>query len=108
MNLVEGIDYCFIYPKGEETSVHIRFLQGPYRDTIFQYGKVKFEERGDVAYLLFNYSVIDSTTSTPDKLEKDEDFKNYIGDMLVEIMSQNIEEEIIDETRIDHSEISDL
>jgi len=30
-------------------------------------------------------------------LEKDTDFKNYIGNLLVEIMGSNIEQEIIDE-----------
>jgi hypothetical protein len=37
----------------------------------------------------------------PAKLEKDNDFKNYIGDLLVEIMSSNIEQEMIDETGTD-------
>ena len=29
---------------------------------------------------------------------KDDDFKNYIGDLLCQIMSSNIEQEMIDET----------
>ena len=42
------------------------------------------------------------------KLEKDADFKNYIGDMLVEVMSSNIEQEIIDETGTDNITEPDL
>lgn len=96
--MIEGLDYCFIYPKNDGSSVHIKFLDGPYKDTIFKYGKVKFEEKNDLVYLLFAYDVLESTVEKPRKLEKDDKFKNYIGDLLVEIMSSNIEQEVIDET----------
>jgi len=96
--MIEGLDYCFIYPKNDGTAVHIKFLEGPYKDTIFKYGKVKFEEKNDLVYLLFAYDVIESTIDKPRKLEKDDKFKNYIGDLLVELMSSNIEQEVIDET----------
>ena len=95
--MTEGIDYCFIYPKDDKQSVHIKFLEGPYTGTIFKYGKVKFKEENDQVYLLFAYDVLESTVDKPRKLEKDEKFKNYIGDLLVEIMGSNIEQEIIDE-----------
>ena len=95
--MIEGIDYCFIYPKNDGTAVHIKFLEGPYKDNIFKYGKVKFKEENEQVYLLFAYDVIESTVGKPAKLEKDEKFKNYIGDLLVEIMGSNIEQEIIDE-----------
>jgi hypothetical protein len=42
--------------------------------------------------------VIESIVAKPRKLEKDETFKNYIGDLLVEIMGSNIDEEVTDET----------
>jgi hypothetical protein len=95
--MIEGVDYCFIYPKDDETAVHIKFLEGPYKNTTFKYGKVKFKEEDQQVYLLFAYDVIESTVDKPRKLEKDTDFKNYIGNLLVEIMGSNIEQEIIDE-----------
>jgi hypothetical protein len=95
--MIEGVDYCFIYPKDDETAVHIKFLDGPYKNTTFKYGKVKFKEENEQIYLLFAYDVIESTVDKPRKLEKDTDFKNYIGNLLVEIMGSNIEQEIIDE-----------
>ena len=106
--MTEGIDYCFIYPKNDGTSVHIRFLDGPYKDTIFKYGKVKFEEKNDQVYLLFAYDVLESVVDKPRKLEKDTDFKNYLGDLLVELMSNNIEQEIVDETGTDDIKEPDL
>jgi len=106
--MTEGLDYCFIYPKDDSTSVHIKFLQGPYKDTVFKYGKVKFKEENEQMYLLFAYDVLESTVDTPKKLEKDMDFKNYLGDLLVEIMSGNLEQDIIDETGTDDIKESDL
>jgi hypothetical protein len=95
--MIEGLDYCFIYPKDDASAVHIRFLDGPYKDTVFKYGKVKFDEKNDQVYLLFAYDVLESTVDKPRKLEKDDKFKNYIGDLLVEIMSGNMEQDIVDE-----------
>jgi hypothetical protein len=106
--MIEGLDYCFIYPKDDTTAVHIRLLDGKYKDTVFKYGKVKFKEENDQVYLLFAYDVIESTVDSPKKLEKDLDFKNYLGDLLVEIMSSNVEQEVIDETGTDNIKKLDL
>jgi len=107
-NMIEGTDYCFIYPKDDGTSVHIKLLTGPYKETVFKYGKVKFKEENDQVYLLFAYDVLESIVAKPKKLEKDDDFKNYIGDLLVELMSGNLEQDIIDETGTDDIKESDL
>jgi hypothetical protein len=106
--MIEGLDYCFIYPKDDGSAVHIKFLEGPYKGTIFKYGKVKFKEENDQIYLLFAYDVLESTVDKPKKLEKDIDFKNYLGDLLVEIMGSNIEQEVIDEAGTNDSQESDL
>jgi hypothetical protein len=58
--MTEGIDYCFIYPKDDASAVHIKLLDGPYKDTTFKYGKVKFEEKDGLMYLLFAYDVLES------------------------------------------------
>jgi hypothetical protein len=106
--MTEGVDYCFIYPKDDSTAVNIRLLQGPYKDTLFKYGKVKFKEENEQIYLLFAYDVLESTVDTPKKLEKDGKFKDYLGDLLVELMSNNIEQEIVDETGTDDIKNPDL
>ena len=106
--MIEGIDYCFIYPKDDGTAVHIKLLDGPYKDTLFKYGKVKFKEENEQVYLLFAYDVLESTVDKPSKLEKDDKFKNYLGDLLVEIMGSNIEQEVIDEVGTSDTEESGL
>lgn len=105
--MTEGIDYCFIYPKDDTQSVNIKLLDGPYKDTTFKYGKVKFEEKDEEMHLLFAFDVLESKIKLK-KLEKDIDFRNYIGDLLVHLMSNNIEQEIIDETGTNDTKESDL
>jgi hypothetical protein len=108
LKMIEGLDYCFIYPKDDKTSVNIRLLEGPYKDTIFKYGKVKFKEEDEKVYLLFAYDVLESSIDKPKNLEKDGKFKNYLGDLLVELMSNNVEQEIVDETGTNDIKNTDL
>ena len=70
--------------------------------------KVKFEERHGNVYLLFAYYVLESPVMKPKKLESDSDFKEYIGPLLVNLMSGNLEQDIIDESGTDDSKESDL
>lgn len=105
--MIEDIDYSYVYPATDDETVHIKLLQEPYKDTIFKYGKVKVEERDGLGYLVFAYDVIKSDTMKPRKLEKNEDFKNYIGNLLIEIISGNLDQEIIDENGTIDTEESD-
>lgn len=107
-DVIENIDYEYISPAKDPNIVHIKLLTGPFQDTIFKYGKVKIEEKDNRAYLHFGYDVIQSKASKPKKLEKNENFKNYIGDLLAEIISANLEQEIIDESGTTNIEESDI
>jgi hypothetical protein len=97
--LTESVDYAYIVPSDKETTVHLKLLNGIFKDTIYQYGKVKFDEdkeTGDI-YLKFVYNIVE-TPLNAEELEKDLNFKNKIGDILVSIMEQNqgIQDEIGD------------
>lgn len=103
----EGKDFIYIIPESEDTTVGVKLLTGQYSDTVYQYGKVKIEEEKDGAiYLRFVYNVME-TPLNKDELQKSSEFKNHIGDILVSIMSQNIDKGIIDEVGTDYSEESD-
>jgi hypothetical protein len=105
--LKEGVDFNYEIPETEETTVGIKLLSGQYIDTVYQYGKVKFEEEKDGAiYLQFVYNVLESPL-LKEELETDMNFKNHIGDVLVSIMSNNIDKGIIDEVGTDYSEEPD-
>jgi hypothetical protein len=106
--MIEGQDYCFIYPKDEKDITHIKLLSGVYKDTLFKYGKVSFKEENDQVRLLFAYFVLESPMMKAKKLEKDPDFKQYAGDLLVELMTSNLDEEMIDEVGTNYPEAPDL
>ena len=106
--MIEGVDYCFIYPKGDETITHIKLLNGSYKDVVFKYGKVKITEEVDGPHLHFAFDVLESPIVKPKKLMVDAKFKTYLGDMLVELMSDNVDGDIIDETRTDDTEEPNL
>jgi hypothetical protein len=105
--LNEGKDWLYIIPEDEGTTIHLKLLSGEYSGTVYQYGKVQTEEAPDGAlYLKFIYNIVE-TPFDKTVLENSDDFKNYIGDVLVNIMSQNLEEGTIDETGTSYSEESD-
>lgn len=95
--MIEGIDYRFIDPMDNQDLVQVELLEGLYKGTIYKYGKVSFEEKGEDVYLHFDYNVVKSDVKKPKKLEKEEDFKNHIGNILVEIMSANLEQDIVED-----------
>ena len=101
----EGVDFNYVVPDDEKTTVGIKLLTGEYKDVVYQYGKVKFEEEdgGDI-YLKFIYNVIESPYVG---LNENSAFKNYIGDILVSIISENVNKGMIDETGTDYFEEPD-
>lgn len=106
--MIEGIDYCFIEPKKDKTITFIKLLEGPYKGTIYKYGKVKILEQDDGPHLHFAFDVLESPQNKAKNLQKDTNFIKYAGDMLVEIMGSNLDEEIIDGTGKNDSKESDL
>ncbi|BCU97696.1 MAG: hypothetical protein CM15mV18_0790 [uncultured marine virus] len=70
----------------------IKIVEGDYKDIIYTYGHVKFaseeNDKGEIP-LKFDYDVkvnpnnIDTTS---------EDFRNYIGDILIEVVEKQLED----------------
>jgi hypothetical protein len=100
--MIEEIDYKYLFPENDPEHIHIELLTGPYVGVVFKFDKVKFEEENEEMYLQFSYDVIQYGMFT--NLESDLQFKNYIGGLLVEIMSKNMDQEIVDESRISDTE----
>lgn len=100
--MIEDIDYKYSFPEDDPEHVHIELLTGPYMGAVFKYIAVKFDEENEEIYLQFTYNVIQYKNSKD--LESDINFKNYIGKLLVEIMSKNMDQEIVDESRISDTE----
>ena len=83
--------YAFAQREGDDFSC-VRLLEGQYDGVIYKYDKVAFEPKpldsGDIP-LRFTYDIM----VNPKKVDVESmDFKNYIGDILIEIVEQQLKE----------------
>ena len=81
--------YIFAQKDGEDFSC-IKLAEGKYKDIIYKYDKVKFASEantnGEIP-LKFTYDIF----LNPNKVEvKDTEFKNYIGDILLELVEDQL------------------
>jgi len=71
-----------------------KILEGKYEGVIYQYDTVKFEEKEendkDVGFLHFNTLMVENPYD--DSIIDDEDFKQTVGDILVEQIKIGFEE----------------
>ena len=91
-NNISESDYTFVESLDSEL-YGVKLLSGYWKDTIVVYGKVTIKESVETGYatLSFSYQVQDSASFQPDELEKDEEFKNYLGDLLSHIIDSKEE-----------------
>jgi hypothetical protein len=86
----EITDYIFVDDPTNDKVYAIRLVSGPYAGTIYKYANIKISEdtKKEVCTLSYAYNIM-STPNGCDKetLNRDVDFKNYIGDVLSDILS---------------------
>ena len=83
----------------EDDFTCIKLTEGKYKDIIYRYDKVKFapeaNDKGEIP-LKFTYDIY----LNPNKVDvEDIEFRNYIGDILIELVEQQLKDGtmIIDE-----------
>ena len=81
--------YAFAQRQGDDFSC-IKIMDGQYEGIIYKYDKVAFEPKpldsGDIP-LRFTYDIM----TNPNKEDvESEDFRNYIGDILVEVVQEQL------------------
>ena len=86
--LSEGVDYELI-PSTESANDQawwIRFLSGPFVETVVQFGNVRVN--GKQEQIHFNFTVVESPIDglSPD----DVDFQNYVGSVLHDVLDNAI------------------
>lgn len=81
-------EYVFVEKKDSEL-YSLKIVQGPYNNVIYTYGSVTIEEdtENDLARLKFNYHIeeVPEPYSTHE-LEQSTEFRDYIGNILTEIL----------------------
>ena len=83
--------YAFAQRQGDDFSC-IKIIDGQYEGIIYKYNKVAFEpqplESGDIP-LRFTYDIMKNTNK---EHVESLDFRNYIGDILVEVVQEQLEQ----------------
>ncbi len=83
-------NYSFV-SRGNDKWASIMISKGPYKGIIYQYGRVSVSDEEDCGRLSFQYNVIDEVGHDLKDLEKSEEFKNILGDILTEILDEQLE-----------------
>ena len=86
-------NYTFV-SRDKDNWTSILITKGDYEGIIYQYGRVSVadkENEDGTMPLSFNYQVIDSNGHVKETLDDSIDFKNTIGDILVEIIEEQME-----------------
>lgn len=80
-----NVDYVLIdSDDGETTGIGIQ--TGKYAGVLYHYGKVRISEEGELARMIFSYTIVSSPTFSIDELTHDEEFHTFIGDILTDIL----------------------
>ena len=86
--------YRFVSREGDKWA-SILIDSGKYNGIIYQYGKVSVPEEenedGNMP-LSFKYNILDYNGHTKESLEESPDFANVLGDILVEILDEQLAE----------------
>ena len=84
--------------KADEDYTSIKILEeGPYQGVIFSFGKIKVdepEEKDGKATLSFDFiveTVPPILGKTAEEVEFDDEFKQYVGDILVGILEETVD-----------------
>tara|TARA_X000001382_G_C3141991_1_gene169880 strand:+ start:194 stop:505 length:312 start_codon:yes stop_codon:yes gene_type:complete len=86
-------NYSFV-SRGDDNWTSIMISKGPYEGIIYQYGKVSVSDEEDengYGKLSFQYNVLDEVDHNLKDLEESQEFKNTLGDILTEILDEQLE-----------------
>tara|TARA_Y100001963_G_scaffold122999_1_gene172649 strand:- start:409 stop:720 length:312 start_codon:yes stop_codon:yes gene_type:complete len=73
---------------GVDSNIPVKITKGAYKGTTFTYGSVSFTENDDSVNCNFEYNILEK----PEDLVEDNIFVNQLGEILVDILSEEIEE----------------
>ena len=86
-------NYTYV-SRGKDQWASIMITKGKYEGIIYQYGRVSVaeeeNEEGKMP-LSFKYNVVDVNGHAKEELDNSTEFKNTLGDILVEILDEQLE-----------------
>ena len=100
-----NVDYVLLESDdNKKTGVGIK--KGKFAGVLYHYGKAKIQEDDGFAKMTFSYTVVQSPTIPIHELMEDEEFHDFIGEILTEILISQAEAN--EKARNDDSEEFDI
>lgn len=97
IDYIEDVDYNFIEVNG---TAGLKILSGEFKDVLYTYSNVYVTEATEEttdedlpAVLSFNFDIVDNANYSEEELSTIE-FKNKIGDILLSVLQQSVENSI--------------
>ena len=84
--------YTFVQREGDDFTC-IKLLEEKYEGVIYKYGRVKFgkdENPDGTLPMIFDYDIVRNPNNKD--VADDEDFMEYIGDILIELMEKQLKD----------------
>ena len=99
------LNYVHVLSESTNGFYHIKFTNEQYSDIIIKFGEISFDDQGDECIMHFDYDII----KNPNNIDINDDFKQYIGDVILEMIQQQLENnEVIYTGGIDDNRINDI
>ena len=86
-------NYTYV-SRGQDQWASIMITKGEYEGVIYQYGRVSVAEKENedgTMPLSFDYNVVDQNGHDKEELDSSVEFKNILGDILVDILDEQLE-----------------
>jgi hypothetical protein len=91
--------------KGDSELYSLKVVQGPYSGVIYTYGKVQINGTIEAPIVKFDFTINEVPKGKKKtKLEKSKAFKNFMGDILVSLLEDEVNDK---STEIDPQEPDD-
>ncbi len=97
IDYIEDVDYNFIEVNG---TAGLKILSGEFKDVLYTYSNVYVTEATEETtdedlpeVLSFNFDIVDNANYSEEELSTIE-FKNKIGDILLSVLQQSVENSI--------------
>ena len=86
--------YIQFVEKGDSELYSLKVVQGPYSGVVYTYGKVEIKGSVDEPVVKFDFTINEVPKGKKkNKLEKSNGFKNFMGDVLITLIEEKINDE---------------
>mgnify|MGYP000279964923 CR=1 FL=1 len=86
--------YIKFVERGDSELYSLKVVQGPYSGVVYTYGKVEITGSVDEPVVKFDFTINEVPEGKKkNKLEKSKPFKNFMGDVLITLIEEKINDD---------------